>query len=62
VTVASDFFTVVTVRFPVLYVFIVAELDCFQIVHFGATAHPTADWTLQFSRSSTASHRTVLHS
>jgi putative transposase len=45
--VACDFFTVVTVRFRILYVFVVMELGRRQILHCGVTEHPTAEWTLQ---------------
>ena len=45
--IASDFFTVVTARFHILYVFFVMELGRRQILHYGVTAHPTAEWTLQ---------------
>ena len=49
VIVATDFFTVVTARFRILYVFIVMELGRRQILHCAVTAHPTAEWTLQQS-------------
>jgi transposase InsO family protein len=44
---ATDFFTVPTARFRVLYVFIVLSHDRRHIVHFNATEHPTAQWTAQ---------------
>jgi len=44
---ACDFFVLVTVRFRVLYVFVVLSLDLRRIVHFGVTEHPTAAWTAQ---------------
>ena len=46
-TVSIDFFTVPTVRFQVLYVFLVLAHDRRRILHFGVTAHPTAEWTAQ---------------
>src|SRR5258708_27974312 len=47
-TMASvDFFTVPTVRFQILYVFLVLAHDRRRILHFGGTAHPTARWTAQ---------------
>jgi putative transposase len=47
-TMASvDFFTVPTVRFQILYVFLVLAHDRRRILHFGVTAHPTAEWTAQ---------------
>lgn len=39
------FFVVPTVRVQVLYVFLVLAHDRGCIVHMGATAHPTAEWT-----------------
>jgi transposase InsO family protein len=40
-----DFFTVPTIRFQVLYVFLVLAHERRRIVHFALTAHPTAEWT-----------------
>jgi putative transposase len=45
--VSIDFFTVPTIRFQVLYVFLVLAHDRRRILHFGVTAHPTAEWTAQ---------------
>jgi putative transposase len=45
--VACDFFVVVTARFRMLYVFLFMEIGTRRIVHCNATAHPTAQWTLQ---------------
>ena len=45
--VSVDFFTVPTVRFQILYVFLVLAHDRRRILHFGVTAHPTAEWTAQ---------------
>ena len=42
---AVDFFTVPTVTFRILYVFIVLSHDRRKIVHLNVTAHPTAQWT-----------------
>src|SRR5256885_2103694 len=36
-----------TIRFQVLYVFLVLAHDRRRILHFNVTAHPTADWTGQ---------------
>jgi putative transposase len=44
---AMDFFTVPTIRFQVLYVFVVLSHSRRQIVHFGVTAHPTMAWVIQ---------------
>ena len=62
--VASDFFTVVTAGFHVLYVLVVMELGRRQILHVGVTAHPTAEWTLQqFREALPGNHpyRFVIH-
>jgi transposase InsO family protein len=45
--VSVDFFTVPTIRFQVLYVFLVLAHDRRRILHFGVTACPTAEWTVQ---------------
>ena len=44
---ACDFFTIPTVTFRVLYVFIVLRHDRRRLVHFNVTAHPYAQWTAQ---------------
>jgi putative transposase len=43
--VSIDFFTVPTIRFQILYVFLVLAHDRRRILHFGVTARPTAEWT-----------------
>jgi putative transposase len=40
-----DFFTVPTIRFGVLYIFLVLAHDRRRILHFNVTANPTAEWT-----------------
>jgi putative transposase len=45
--VACDFCLVVTATFRLLYVFVVMEHATRRILHANATAHPTAQWTLQ---------------
>jgi putative transposase len=45
--VSVDFLTVPTIRFQVLYVFLILAHDRRRIVHFNVTAHPTAEWTRQ---------------
>ena len=45
--VSIDFFIVPTIRFQVLYVFLVLAHDRRRILHFNGTAHPTAEWTGQ---------------
>jgi len=43
--VAIDFFTVPTLTFRTLYVFVILSLDRRRIVHFNVTSSPTAEWT-----------------
>jgi len=43
--VSVDFFSVPTIRFQILYVFLVLAHELRRIVHFAVTAHPTAEWT-----------------
>jgi putative transposase len=45
--VAIDFFVVPTIRFRMLYVFIVLSHARRRVVHFNVTANPTAAWTAQ---------------
>jgi len=45
--VSLDFFTVPTIRFQILYVFLVLAHARRRVVHFAVTAHPTAEWTAQ---------------
>jgi len=45
--VSVDFFTVPTIHFHVLYVFLVLAHDRRRILHFNVTSHPTAEWTGQ---------------
>ena len=42
-----DFFTVPTIWFEVLFVFVVLAHDRRRILHFNIAAHPTAEWTAQ---------------
>ena len=44
---ACDFFTVPTVTFRVLYVFIVLRHDRRRVVHFNVTTNPYAEWAAQ---------------
>ncbi|MBA3478599.1 MAG: hypothetical protein H0T52_09415 [Lautropia sp.] len=56
--------TTVTVRFRILYVFVVLEVGTRRILHWKVTEHPTAEWTIQQFHAVTApelSHRFVLH-
>jgi putative transposase len=42
-----DFFTVPTITFRVLYVFLVLSHERRRVLHFNVTSHPTAEWTSQ---------------
>jgi hypothetical protein len=53
--VACDFLVAVTVRFQVLFVFMVMEVGSRRILHYNVTAHPTTDWTLQQFREAVPS-------
>jgi transposase InsO family protein len=45
--VSVDFLTVPTLKFQVLYVFVVLSHARRRILHFNVTAHPSARWTAQ---------------
>jgi len=45
--VAADFLTVVTVRFQILYVLVIMEIQSRKILHLNVTAHPTRRWVSQ---------------
>jgi transposase InsO family protein len=49
--VSVDFFTVPTICFQVLYVFLVLAHDRRRFLHFNVTRHPTAEWTGQQLRN-----------
>jgi len=44
---AVDFFTVPTVTFRVLYVFLMLRHERRRVVHYNVTAYPTSCWTAQ---------------
>jgi len=44
---AVDFFTVPTVTFRILYVFVVLRHERRRVIHFNVTTNPTARWTAQ---------------
>jgi putative transposase len=46
-TIAIDFFVVPTVRFHVLYVFVVLAHERRRVLHFNVTTNPSAEWTAQ---------------
>jgi hypothetical protein len=52
--VSVDFFVAPTMRFQLLYVFLVLSHDRRRIVHFAVTDHPTAEWTAQQMREAFA--------
>jgi putative transposase len=54
---ACDFFVSVTVRFQVVYVFLIMEVGTRRLIHFNLTSHPTATWTLQQFREALDSER-----
>jgi putative transposase len=59
-----DFFISVTIRFQILYVFLVMEVGSRRLVHFNVTSHPTAAWTLQQFREALDNdhkYRFVIH-
>ena len=50
---AMDFFTVPTLRFQILYMFVVLSHSRRQVVHFAVTAHPTMECVIQQLREAT---------
>jgi transposase InsO family protein len=44
---ACDFFVAITMRFRLLYVFVVLDVGTRCIVHWNVAEHPTAEWTQQ---------------
>ncbi|MCJ7751241.1 MAG: integrase core domain-containing protein [Armatimonadetes bacterium] len=51
---AIDFFTVTTLSFQVLYVFLVFDHARRQVLHFAITPNPTMEWVIQQLREATA--------
>ena len=45
--VAVDFLVVPTIRFRMLYVFVIMSHVNRRVIHFNVTANPTAEWTAQ---------------
>jgi transposase InsO family protein len=45
--VAVDFLVVPTIRFRMLYVFVILSHSRREVIHFNVTEHPTAEWTAQ---------------
>jgi transposase InsO family protein len=61
---ACDFLVTVTARFQILYVFVIMEIRTRRLVHFNATTHPNAAWTLQQFRQAigdTQGYRFLIH-
>ena len=61
---ACDFFVSITVRFHILYVFVIMEVGSRRLLHFNVTSHPTAAWTLQQFREvldNAQDYRFVIH-
>jgi transposase InsO family protein len=56
--VSIDFFTVPTITWKVLFVFIVLEHRRREVLHFNVTDHPTAAWTSQQIVEAFAEHDT----
>lgn len=50
---ATDFFTIPTLTFTILYGLIIIDHKTREIIHFGVTTNPTADWTIQQFRNAT---------
>jgi len=49
---AIDFFTVTTLRFATLYVFLIFDHGRRKVIHFGVTRHPCLDWVIRQLRES----------
>jgi putative transposase len=56
--VSVDFFVVPTIRFQILYVFLVLAHERRRNMHFAVTAHPTAEWTAHQIVEAFAEHET----
>ena len=46
-TVSIDFFTVPTINFRILFVFVILKNRHRKVIHFNVIKHPTAQWTAQ---------------
>jgi putative transposase len=61
---ACDFMIAVTVRFRVVYIFVVMEIGSRRILHCNVTRFPTAQWTIQQLREAIQSdheYRFLIH-
>jgi len=54
VTWSIDFLVVPTLRFRLLYVFLIISHERREIVHFGVTQHPSMNWVIQQLREATS--------
>ena len=62
--IACDFVVAATLRFRILYVFVVMEVGSRKLIHLNATPHPTSSWTLQQLREAIPSdhkYRWLIH-
>jgi hypothetical protein len=50
---AMDFFSATTLRFQVLYVFLIFDHARREVVHFAVTPNPTMEWVIQQLREAT---------
>ncbi|WP_262174273.1 integrase core domain-containing protein [Saccharococcus sp. Marseille-Q5394] len=50
---ATDFFTIPTYKFQILYGLVIIHHQTRQIVYFAGTTNPTAQWTIQQFRNAT---------
>jgi len=50
--ISMDFFTVPTINFQLLYVFVIIEHHRRKVIHFNVIEHPTSFWTAQQIRNS----------
>jgi transposase InsO family protein len=61
---ACDFFVAATLRFQLLYVFVVLEVESRRIIYWNLTDKPTAEWSRQQLRMATPGdpgHRFLIH-
>ena len=59
--VATDVFTVPTVRMRVLFMFIVLEHQRRKVLHFGVTQHPTSEWVGQHDKITDAIPKMIIY-
>ncbi|MBI5724993.1 MAG: transposase [Planctomycetes bacterium] len=50
---AMDFFTVPTLTFKILYVFLIFDHDRRKVIHFASSFNPTLQWVIQQIREAT---------